>query len=123
MLLKIFLLPVFFSTILGSHFRGGTFNWQVNQAPDATYDLTIDYRLAWRNSAGPDFFCNEQIKNNGTLLIGEGVMACLSGCAGNIGAMRLRCTDFSPQSKEDWMSGVNSLSQKVTPGLTQRVVG
>lgn len=122
MLAKILPLSFLFCTIFASHFRGGTYSWQVVQAPDGTNDLVIDYRLAWRNSMGPAYYCDEQIKNNGTIIAGEGNLQCLSGCSTNIGALKLRCTDYSPASKEDWTSGVNVMSMKITPSLSKLLV-
>ena len=60
--------------------------------------VEFTHRLAWRDAS----ICNANARAQGTLL-GEGSLACRSGCSGSIGSTLIQCTDFS--TVQNWYAG------------------
>ncbi|KAL3868276.1 hypothetical protein ACJMK2_041103, partial [Sinanodonta woodiana] len=111
------LLTCFICTCLATHFRGGYFLWKTTSIPN---QIEINYRISWRRSAG-SHFCNAGLIQNGTLLVGEGRLDCISGCSGTITNLNYLCTDFS--ETEDWTTGTWSVRYNITPSVSRLVVG
>ena len=84
----------------------------------------ITYHVSWRRDTGNNYFCDDNIVGNQTMLRGEGDLRCLAGCIGTIAPMSFICTDFSVV--ENWSFGENRFnhtfsstsSSTVTIGFT-----
>lgn len=79
--------------------------FNINKCFD-TFQIEINYRVAFRRSAG-SHMCDENTIDNGTINSGEGTLKCLKGCSGSITTMSYYCTDFS--DIEEWTTGTNSI--------------
>ena len=60
--------------------------------------VEFTHRLAWRDAS----ICSADALREGTPL-GEGSLGCRSGCSGDIGSTKIRCTDFS--ITQNWYAG------------------
>ena len=65
--------------------------------------------MSWRLTYNTNLYCDDEIIRNKTLVTGEGSIQCLQPCSNTLGPLHFICTDFSPESSEDWTSGVGSI--------------
>ncbi|KAJ8025225.1 Hyalin [Holothuria leucospilota] len=104
--------PVFVS---GSHFRGGIITWrpEINiPPPQGTFPTVLfDYRVAFRNSYGPQHFCDQTTIDSDTINAGQGFLKCDNGCTSLNDDFDYKCTDFSVVG--DWTTGVGK--SQLTP--------
>jgi hypothetical protein len=70
--------------------------------------VEFDFKIAWRRSYGSNHYCQRDMIQEKTVLAGQGVWNCVSGCASSLAVSSgsYVCTDFS--ELEDWTQGENS---------------
>ncbi|XP_071950967.1 uncharacterized protein [Antedon mediterranea] len=109
-IMALLLIAMMFSTVIASHYRGGSLRWAVSPADPSK--LIVSWRVSWRRSYEPasGFKCERP----GQELNGEGCLLCKTCVNETViyaEPLKFNCTDFSDEGEatdEDWTTGIGS---------------